>query len=421
MPVDAFSETPLATYVNADRQMLPATKSEPPVEGNLSLSFPSVVWRENEATPSQWTHHLSYTDPKALKECDLAVLFISNGQLGELVKPEQINPITEVRRDTGCWAARIDLVPNQGLTFLGDKEPRFEDGILAYGFAKYLKTLDVSWLANFAMAKSVSIAMDVLEDIYKKETKSALRGFILTGESKRGWTTWLTAAADRRVKGIIPMVIDFLNARQSLKYHHRRYGFWSPALKDYEKNGILNDLDTPALKKLWSEVDPFRYVADLQMPKLIINSANDQFFLPDSSQFYYAHLKGPKWLQYVPNVGHHITEKKPHYWRTLVAFIDALRLKSELPDVRIIRKQATYSLIATEPPKSATFYQAFNATKADFRFGKNFASYSALPIAFANKKFKLPKRRLDGWYAAFVEVEFASGARATSEVVIEKN
>ena len=30
------------------------------------------------------------------------------------------------------------------------------------------------------------------------------------------------------------------------------------------------------------------------MPKFVLNAAGDQFFLPDSSQFYYDELKGPK-------------------------------------------------------------------------------------------------------------------------------
>ena len=39
------------------------------------------------------------------------------------------------------------------------------------------------------------------------------------------------------------------------------------------------------------------------MPKYIVNAAGDEFFLPDSSQFYFAELKRER-LRYVPNANH---------------------------------------------------------------------------------------------------------------------
>ena len=40
------------------------------------------------------------------------------------------------------------------------------------------------------------------------------------------------------------------------------------------------------------------------MPMYIVNSTGDQFFVPDSSQFYYDALPGSAYLRYVPNSGH---------------------------------------------------------------------------------------------------------------------
>ena len=37
------------------------------------------------------------------------------------------------------------------------------------------------------------------------------------------------------------------------------------------------------------------------MPKFMLNASGDQFFLPDSSQFYFDDLRGEKHLRYVPN------------------------------------------------------------------------------------------------------------------------
>ena len=36
--------------------------------------------------------------------------------------------------------------------------------------------------------------------------------------------------------------------------------------------------------------DPYSYRYRLTMPKFIVNAAGDQYFLPDSSQFYFAGL-----------------------------------------------------------------------------------------------------------------------------------
>ena len=46
----------------------------------------------------------------------------------------------------------------------------------------------------------------------------------------------------------------------------------------------MDQLDTPAFQKLMEIEDPYSYRDRLTMPKLIVNAAGDQFFLPDSSQ-----------------------------------------------------------------------------------------------------------------------------------------
>ena len=59
--------------------------------------------------------------------------------------------------------------------------------------------------------------------------------FIVMGGSKRGWTTWLTAAADplKRVKAIVPISIDMLNLDRQFTHHWGSYGFYAPATYDY--------------------------------------------------------------------------------------------------------------------------------------------------------------------------------------------
>ena len=54
-------------------------------------------------------------------------------------------------------------------------------------------------------------------------------------------------------------------------------------------------------------VDPYRYLFNSNLtniPKLMIDSAGDEFFVPDSAQFYYSDIPGPKYIRYIPNTGH---------------------------------------------------------------------------------------------------------------------
>ena len=118
--------------------------------------------------------------------------------------------------------------------------------------------------------------------------------FVVSGASKRGWTTWTTAAVDPRVIAIVPAVIDLLNVEPSFVHHFRAYGAWSDAVQDYVEQGIMNWLGTPQFRALMRIEEPYEYRDRLTMPKFIVNASGDQFFLPDSSRFYFDDLPGEK-------------------------------------------------------------------------------------------------------------------------------
>ena len=68
--------------------------------------------------------------------------------------------------------------------------------------------------------------------------------------------------------------------------------------------------------------DPYSYRERFTMPKFIMNSAGDQYFLPDSSRFYFDDLPGEKYLRYVPNTDHSL--KNSDARQSLIAFYDAV-------------------------------------------------------------------------------------------------
>src|SRR5204862_5078553 len=91
---------------------------------------------------------------------------------------------------TGAVAAEIRMIPNQSLTFTGD-HPRTEDSLIAYTWDKFLRTADERWPARLPMTKSVVRAMHAVTSFCASADGGEVKvdGFVVTGASKRGWTT----------------------------------------------------------------------------------------------------------------------------------------------------------------------------------------------------------------------------------------
>jgi PhoPQ-activated pathogenicity-related protein len=159
------------------------------------------------------------------------------------------------------------------------------------------------WLPRFPMTRAVVRAMDVVQEVCESKHRS-VEEFFVAGASKRGWTTWNVAAADERVMGIAPVVIDLLNVVPSFHHHWQCYGEWAPAIDPYTNQGTMHWIDSDEFLALLKLVEPYQFLDRLTMPKLLINATCDEFFVTDSWKFYWDDLKGKSYLQYVPNVGH---------------------------------------------------------------------------------------------------------------------
>src|SRR5207302_1903274 len=175
----------------------------------------------------------------------------------------------ELSRRMGVPCAFLYGIPNQPLY-----DNLKEDALIAETFVRYLKTKDESWPLLFPMVKSLVRAMDAVQAFAKQEWKQEVANFIVAGGSTRGWTTWLTAASDPRVKALVPCVIDTLNMIPQMAHQKASYGEYSAMIADYTKRGLVPVPDTPEAKKLWSMVDPWVYRDKLKQPKLLINGTN---------------------------------------------------------------------------------------------------------------------------------------------------
>ncbi|MEZ5584682.1 MAG: PhoPQ-activated protein PqaA family protein [Candidatus Competibacteraceae bacterium] len=271
------------------------------------LSMTSQQWRTlAEVDRVLWQHDVMITVPAVLfsDSPKTAILLIDGGRNGGDLPDETNEALAVIAVTLGSVVAVVKQIPNQPLFFTDENNrERTEDEILAYSFDKYLDTNDEEWPVHLAMTKAAVRAMDTVEEFLA--TKSIdIDDFIVIGGSKRGWTTWLTAAVDDRVKAIAPASIDMLNLGQQFIHQWEAYGFYAPALKDYVEFDLPCRMQSSAGQQLLQIVDPYAYRERYTLPKFVANSAGDQFFLPDSSQFYYADLPTPKLLRYAPNTDH---------------------------------------------------------------------------------------------------------------------
>jgi PhoPQ-activated pathogenicity-related protein len=123
---------------------------------------------------------------------------------------------------------------------------------------------------------------------------------------------------------------------------------------------------TPQYGALMKIEEPFEYRSRLLMPKFIVNACGDQFFLPDSSQFYFDELLGPKYLRYIPNGDHGLaTTDAP---TTLLAYYGAIVNGTQLPTYSwTVEKDDSLQVKTTEKPSAVKLWYATNPKARDFR------------------------------------------------------
>jgi len=343
------------------------------------LEMTSQRWREaTEVDRPIWKHWLTIVEPDVVRT-NIGALIVSGGSNGDRPSARIDAALALLAKKTHSVVCELNVVPNQPLTFAGEESARSEDALVAYSWDKYLRSGDDTWPLRLPMTKSVVRAMDTVTAFCGSD---AGRGvlvdrFVVGGSSKRGWTTWTTAAVDRRVVGIVPIVIDVLNIEPSALHGYRAYGFWPPALRAYEEIGIMKWMGTPQMNALLKIEDPYSYRARFTMPKFIINATGDQFFPPDSSRYYFAGLPGETFLRYVPNCDHSLRGAAVESGHSVLAFYHSIIDGTPRPrlswrfDERAIRVQTV------TPPIGVKLWRALNPTARDFRLeaiGKAFTS-----------------------------------------------
>ncbi|HIE30728.1 TPA: phenylacetic acid degradation protein [Candidatus Poribacteria bacterium] len=262
------------------------------------LNLTSQIWQG-----ITWQHRLNIILPKDVESPTIALLLITGGSWTnqDRWEKEETEYGSLIASAIDAPVAVLHDIPYQPLF---DKLK--EDDLISFTFSKYLLTGDDTWPLLLPMTKGAVKAMNAVQEFAKANLGVEVNGFVVTGASKRGWTTWFTGVVDKRVKAIAPMVYDNLGLENQMKHQLEAWGKFSEQIKEYTERGLPQKLleNNSESDKLVSIVDPFTYVDKITVPKLSIIGTNDRYWPLDALNIYWDSLVGEKYILYVPNSGH---------------------------------------------------------------------------------------------------------------------
>jgi len=377
---------------------------EAPVMGLrvVKVRLTSQKWQGRE-----WRHWLTVLVPPMIGEHRKAILIIDGGSNHQKMPGHNHQAVGTIGMSAMMLRAPVALlqqVPNQPL--YGNLR---EDDLIAHSFDQYLMGGGADWPLLLPMVKSATAAMSALQELAAAGKLGTAAGrepgidkFIVGGASKRGWTTWLTAAVDARVCALAPSVIDVLNMPEQLPHQKRSYGTYSHMLRPYEERGILERFDTPRGKDLLRIVDPFAYRDRITQPKLMLLGSNDPYWTVDAAQLYYPELSSPKALFYLPNAGHNLGLGAVP---TLNNFLASVLEEKPFPQLHYEMKEG--SLEVSWKGKAGSALWTADSPNRDFRRAK----WTSRNLPIGERTVVTPGSPSKGWRAAFVTVTFP-GIRA---------
>jgi PhoPQ-activated pathogenicity-related protein len=396
------------------------------------LNLTSQTWLTPDQTDrTVWKHWLTVTIPDQVTT-NKAFLFIGGGSNDRAPPKGPSDNMAKMAVDTSSVVAELGQVPNQPMHFPDSPTVnRTEDDIIAYLQARYDPKTNPEALVRLPMVKSGTAAMTAVQQFLASEAggKKPIDGFVVAGGSKRGWTTWLVGLEDKRVVGMIPIVINVLDVDATTRHHWEAMGYFSPALGDYVHHKLIPDeIGKPKLNAVNAVEDPLNYRGRprMKIPKFIINAVGDEYFPPDNTQFSYHLLPESKRLRMLPNSKH--STQGTDINESMTAWYDSVIRNHAIPDYSwTVRDDGALVVKPEGKPSVVLLWQGTNPKARDFRvdsIGKAFTSTPLQPGPDGTYVANVPKPDA-GFTAYFVELTYPSGTqypfKFTTEVYVKPN
>lgn len=125
---------------------------------------------------------------------------------------------------------------------------------------------------------------------------------------------------------------------------------------------------------LMDVVDPINYVANLTMPKMIVDSTGDEFFMPDDDQYWWGQLTGETYRLMVANAEHSFATGIPTLLPSVIGFAEGLLANAPRPVFTwsIDPTSGAITIISKTQPHKVTMKYATttDGTRRDFRLIK---------------------------------------------------
>ena len=377
-----------------------------------SLLLTSQQWHEYV-----WTHQLTILVPTE-NNYDAALLFITGGSNKKGL------PNWNGRDDKLLQALGGLATKNKSIVALLRQAPNqplygklTEDALISYTLHQFKEDGDYSWPLLFPMVKSAVRAMDAVQQFAEETLRHEVKRFVVSGASKRGWTTWLTGASDSRVVAIAPMVIDILNMPVNLDYQVKMWKDYSVQIEDYVKLGIPQTATSEKGQAITTMVDPYSYRKKLTMPKMLFMGTNDEYWTVDAIKHYIDSIPGQNFVHYVPNVGHDLGDQKQAL-AALSAFFGATVANKPYPDCQPSltygKKGITLKVQASPGVLVDAILWSTNSTDTDFRNekweGKSLNLKKKTPVITSTQPYPV-----NGYRAFYLDLKYkdANGGEYT--------
>jgi len=395
------------------------------------LELTSQTWMtEKQSDRPVWKHWLTVTIPDAVAS-KKAFLYINGGSTSTPLPSGPSDRFAQMAVDTGSVIADLGQAPNQPIRFADTPTvPRSEDDMIAYLQARYDPAVEPTALPRLPMVKSGTAAMTAVQQFLASDAggKLTVDGFVVSGGSKRAWTSWLVGLIDERVVGMIPIVINVLDVDATTRHHWEAMGYFSPALGDYVKHKLIPDEIGRKMTVVNAIEDPLNYRGRprMKIPKFIINAVGDEFFPPDNTKYSYHLLPGSKQLRMLPNSRHSTAGTDIN--ESMTAWYDSVIKGRPVPEYTWTVRDDGAIVVNPGPikPSAVLLWQGTNPKARDFRvatLGDKAFTSTPLTVAADGTYVANVDKPASGFTAYFVELTYPSGTKYpfkfTTEVYVK--